>query len=403
MVPLQSLANHAAHGLWRCLPRELRRRGLTGISSALARKPDAAAPAISTGVIIGGETESANGLGELARLLHQGASILGKDKGLMRLGLPGIVASQSPPEAKTAALLAVVNAPYLPTALLRVQRGFLAGRRVIGYWAWELEKIPESWKAGTRFVHEIWAPSAFTASAFEEVAPGRVRTVLPPLAASPMAVEGTRADFELEESVFTVTVIFNLASSMERKNPLGAISAFKLAFQDSPDHLLILKLTGVEKYESDLARIKAVIGEAKNIKLITDTFSESRLRGLIRASNVVLSLHRSEGFGLVPATAMLLGCPVVATGWSGNLGFMTHDVSALVPFKLVPAKDPRGTYEIAGAHWAEPDIAAAAAWLKRLFQDSALRLRFGRDGQAYARARLGLAPYADALAASGII
>ena len=70
----------------------------------------------------------------------------------------------------------------------------------------------------------------------------------------------------------------------------------------------------------------------------------------------MLSLHRSEGFGLVPAEAMLLGRAVVATGWSGNMDFMDADSAALVGYRLVPARDPRGVFEAPGADWAEPDL-----------------------------------------------
>ncbi len=116
----------------------------------------------------------------------------------------------------------------------------------------------------------------------------------------------------------------------------------------------------------------------------------------------MLSLHRAEGFGLVPAEAMLLGVPVVATGWSGNMDFMDADSAALVPYTLVPARDPRGVFEAEGAEWAEPDIAAAAARLARLADDPAERAALGARGRATARARLGLAPVRDALAGIGL-
>jgi glycosyltransferase involved in cell wall biosynthesis len=391
------------HGAWRILPRGLRRRGLTALSAVLAGKPNKKPPATSNGLIVAGEIANANGLGELARLLHEAASALGKSRGAMGLGLPGQVAMEKPPVAPDAALLAVVNAPYLPATLLRLERNFLAGRRVIGFWAWELPQAPPSWKAGAKFVHEIWAPSAFAAGAFEPLAPGRVRAVALPLAAMNLSVEGERADFGLDASSFIVTVIFNLASSMARKNPLGAIAAFRAAFGASQDHLLVMKLTGVKDYPDDLAIIKAAIGNAGNIRLIAETYSEPRLRGLMRASDVVMSLHRSEGFGLVPATAMLLGRPVMATGWSGNLDFMAPEVSALVPYRLVPARDPRGTYELPGAQWAEPDVEAAAEMLRQLVADAPARARMAASGQLYAQERLGLAPFRAALEQSGIV
>jgi glycosyltransferase involved in cell wall biosynthesis len=136
---------------------------------------------------------------------------------------------------------------------------------------------------------------------------------------------------------------------------------------------------------------------------MTETLPEPALRGLIAASDIVLSLHRSEGFGLIPAAAMLLGRPVVATGWSGNLDFMTAETSALVSYRLVPVVDPRGTYELPGAMWAEPALDDAVASLRRLADDAALRARMGAAAAADVAVKIGEAPMLAALAANGIV
>ncbi|HVH34927.1 MAG TPA: glycosyltransferase, partial [Tahibacter sp.] len=83
------------------------------------------------------------------------------------------------------------------------------------------------------------------------------------------------------------------------------------------------------------------------------------------ACDVYLSLHRAEGFGLGLAECMALGKPVIATAYSGNLQFMDADNSCLVPYRLVPVNE--GEYpDWRDQHWAEPDVAAAAAHLRRL-------------------------------------
>ncbi len=98
---------------------------------------------------------------------------------------------------------------------------------------------------------------------------------------------------------------------------------------------------------------------------------------LIGCADVVRSLHRSEGFGLVPAQAMLLGKPVVATGWSGNMDFMTERNSAVVGYNLIPVRDPQGSYDQKDQLWADPDVEQAAEWLQRLAWSQELRRRFG--------------------------
>ena len=116
----------------------------------------------------------------------------------------------------------------------------------------------------------------------------------------------------------------------------------------------------------------------------------------------MLSLHRSEGFGLIPATGMLLGRAVIATGWSGNLAFMTPENSALVSYRTIPVIDPRGTYQFQGASWADPDIEDAASQLRYLAGNATARQAIAISGQAHARKALGAEPVLAALAASGI-
>ena len=52
----------------------------------------------------------------------------------------------------------------------------------------------------------------------------------------------------------------------------------------------------------------------------------------------------------------------------------------MVPYRLVPAIDPRGVFQAPGAVWAEADIGAAAAHLRRLADDAAARGGAGGQG-----------------------
>ncbi|MGC9272030.1 glycosyltransferase [Acidiphilium sp.] len=269
--------------------------------------------------------------------------------------------------------------------------------------AWELPTTPPSWDVGARFVHEIWAPSQFCVNAFERLAPGRVRLVPYPLAALPdLPVSGSRADFGIADNVLVVLVVLNVASSLVRKNPEAAIAAFRAAFGDRGDVLLIVKLSGTGFYPSDRQIIISAIGSSQNIRVIDQNLPESALRGLIAISDIVLSLHRAEGFGLIPATAMLFGRAVVATGWSGNMDFMDADSAGLVDFTLVPVVDPRGVYTQADCSWAEPDVSHAAQMLRALADDFDRRGNLAMRGKAKVLEVLGDAALRRALASSGI-
>ncbi len=65
---------------------------------------------------------------------------------------------------------------------------------------------------------------------------------------------------------------------------------------------------------------------------------------------------------------MALGKPVVATGWSGNLDFMDEQTSYLIPAAVTPI--PQGVPVYGGiGNWAEPDVAAATAALRQIYED----------------------------------
>lgn len=390
-----------AHRLWRLLPKTPRRAALDTLARILAPIADRTPPASSTGVVIGGEMGRVSGLGEAARVLHTGIRTLDADRGTVELGILRRPAPRTLPD--DAALILHVNPPSIPPMLARAGPSYLYGRRVIGFWNWELETLPASWRDAARFVHEIWTPSAFTKAAIETVYPGIVRLVPYPLAARDLPIaQPNRAAFDLPADAVVTTVIANLGASFARKNPLAAIAAHHAAFTTRPDRILVLKLAGGAAFPADIARITAAIGSLANIRLIDQTWSGEKLRNLLACSDILLSLHRAEGFGLVPAEAMLRGIAVVATGWSGNLQFMDETSTALVSHRLVPVADPRGDYDHPGARWAEPDIEHAAHWLRTLADNPHQRATLATRGQHVARNALGVGPLMAALAANSI-
>jgi glycosyltransferase involved in cell wall biosynthesis len=400
---------HPLHRLWRALPADARRRWLARGTAALAPRPDRVAPPAQHGVIVAGELARASGLGEGARLMLAGLTELGIPNWSIRAGLrlPGeaedvpVAASDAPPPG--APLVLHVNAPHVAAALLRMPRGFLRGRRVIGCWAWELPVAPPDWATGVRFVHEVWVPSRFTAEAIEPLLPGRVRVVPYCVASRPPAPSALdRQAFGLPADAVVTLCSFSLASSFERKNPLAAIAAHRAAFGDRADRILVMKIGHAGHFGPDLQRLRDAVAGAANIRFETRTLPLADNHALTACADIVLSLHRSEGFGLVPAEGMLLGRAVVLTNWSGNTDFTDAETAALVPYRLVPAVDPRGVFQAPGAVWAEADVNAAAAHLRHLADDPEARIALGARAQAAARQRLGPAPLAAALQAMGL-
>jgi glycosyltransferase involved in cell wall biosynthesis len=212
------------------------------------------------------------------------------------------------------------------------------------------------------------------------------------------ATPDMRGKLGLPAGALVVLNVFHLGSAFSRKNPLAAIAAFRKAFGDAPDRVLAIKVidNGAQWARREL---DTAIAGAANIRLIEGMLPEADMAGLMAAADIVISLHRSEGFGLVPAQAMALGKPVIATAWSGNLEFMNKDNSALVSYSLVPVRDPEGVFAADGQLWADANVEEAAAWLARLAGDADLRATMGAVAGKDVAAQLSPKHFAGAVAA----
>jgi glycosyltransferase involved in cell wall biosynthesis len=319
-----------------------------------------------------------------------------------REDLPPLGEPDDPPP-RGAPLVLHVNPPLLPLVLARLPRTLVRDRRLVGYWYWELPVAPAEWRLGARFVHDVWAPSRFTADALVPLVEQPVTVVRPSVASSPLLPsQRGRAEFDLPSGAVIVFSSFNLASSFARKNPLASIEAFRLAFGDRPDRMLVLKVGNPDHFPDDFERLAMAAAIHSNIRLVTGTLPPDASLALTATADIVLSLHRSEGFGLVAAEGMLLGKPVVATDWSATTEFMDASCTALVRFRLVPAEDDRGIYAVSGAEWAEADLGHAADWLRRLAEDPDLRRTLGDAARAAAFERLGTESLAQAVSSLGV-
>lgn len=286
-----------------------------------------------------------------------------------------------------------INAPLVPLALIRLGRAAVRGKYIVGCWAWELPRTPPDWRYGVSFVHEIWMPARFGAAAVAPIAAGR------PVRVVPYAV--TTGSGRLPRSgdagrPFTVLTMFSMASSVARKNPMAAIAAFRRAFGDDPDVRLVVKTSRGDAHPAGLDQIRHAIDDASNIVIDDRVLPTADIDALYASADAVLSLHRSEGFGLLVAEAMARGIPAVATDWSATTDFLDASCGMPVAYSLVPAADPQGTYDHPDMVWAEADIGDAARALVRLRSDPGLRMRLGDaaarratelwSGDAYARA-----------------
>ncbi len=275
-----------------------------------------------------------------------------------------------------------LNAPEAIHALAYLDPASWRGRYRIGFWVWELERIPASWVRASRAFHEIWVPSRFVADAMKASGVAAPIRIMPhPVALAPAAGRN-RTAFQLAEGDFVVLSMGDLRSSLTRKNLLGAISIYRRAFPDAAaGRRMIVKVQSTDPHPAIDAAVSAAIGGRSDITLLADSLSTADAQSLIASADVFLSPHRSEGYGLPLAEAFLAGVPALATGWSGNLDFMAGVPDLLIGHSFVSAEDPHGVYKASGQRWAEPDEEDAAAKLRRLAENPALRAELATSGR----------------------
>lgn len=235
----------------------------------------------------------------------------------------------------------------------------------IAYWAWELETVPDDWVEAAETVDEIWAPTEFVARAMRSRMPRPVYHMLPGVEAEPIEPV-SRAALNIPADHFVFLFAFDLHSQLHRKNPLGLIRAFQSAFRADEAVTLIIKASGGDIHAADLAMLQEA-ARGENVLLVHELVSRAQAYGFIAMADCFVSLHRSEGFGLGLAEAMLLGKPVIATGYSGTLDFMNRENSLLVDYKIVEITEDRPIYT-KGNFWAEPSIEHAAALMRQVYE-----------------------------------
>ena len=150
---------------------------------------------------------------------------------------------------------------------------------------------------------------------------------------------------------------------------------------------LVIKTSSAEQFPQARAELMAATESDPRIHWLHRLLSPAELDQLLLSGDALVSLHRSEGFGLVLADAMAIELPVIATGYSGNLEFMPPGSAALVPWQLQPIGRTCSDYR-QGWCWAEPNLAAAAQAMRCLEHNPAAAAALGRAGARAVRERL---------------
>jgi glycosyltransferase involved in cell wall biosynthesis len=283
--------------------------------------------------------------------------------------------------------------PHLHEMLLEtLPEHAVRARRNIVYLAWEQRDGSPYWPELYRDFDQVWALSSFAAESFRRFMGREVLTVPCVLDFDALPPAATKEDLGLDPDKLTYLYVLDANSSIERKNPEGAIRAFAKAFAAGEKVQLVLRISNAHRLDHR-ERIKKILRAAPphlDIRLVLEPMRHTELLRLISAADCYVSLHRAEGFGYTCAEAMAYGKPVIATGYSGNLEFMSPENSFLVDHRETEVRTADGPFQ-RGSVWAEPDVDHAAHLMRTVCLDREAARAVGARGRQDVRRILSAA------------
>lgn len=229
------------------------------------------------------------------------------------------------------------------------------------YWAWEFPEVSDKVTELLNMFNELWVPSDFCVNIFTKYTGIPVIRFSHPIQKIEDSKEFDFNQYNIPQNPKIYLTIFDSLSTTIRKNPEATLEAFTTVFKDNKESFLIVKTHNLER-SKDAQKVLEKYNNIPNIIIINEHFSKEKLHSLIQQSDVLISLHGSEGFGLTMAEAMAYGKIVIGTGYSGNLDFMNVNNSFLVQYDFTKTSNTKGLID-EGLTLAKPRLQDAVAKL----------------------------------------
>lgn len=269
------------------------------------------------------------------------------------------------------ASLFCINADMTQNIKPQVPR-FVYSQPTAAIWHWELDTLPDKFAQYVDTYSQYWVTSTFIQRTLRKYTDSPVH-IVPPVVNAPRPLYG-REQFGFRDDELIALYVFDANSTLERKNPLAAVEAFRRAAL--PHARLVVKTTNLRRYPADGERLAKAV-EAVGGVLWDGYWDRTLLNSLMASCDIYISLHRSEGFGLTVAEAMAHGKKVVVTDYGGTVDFVNDATGYPVMYRMTELERTHVVYP-RGAHWAEPDIDDAAIQLVCASTDDNLRALRGQ-------------------------
>ena len=277
-----------------------------------------------------------------------------------------------------------VNADQLGIVKHHLAQSIYGGDYNIAVPLWELSIFPSEWLENFVGIQEVWAESEFVRAALQ--AKLNIPVYYFPPAVSLSCFEKRNRDyFNLPVDKFLFHFNFDFSSYSTRKNPYAVISAYRRAFLHQSCEVptaLVIKVRGYDPDNQQFEQLKNYICDESDIIIIHQQLSHGDTLALMECCDCYVSLHRSEGFGLTLAEAMLLNKPVISTNFSSTRDFLNPTTGFPIAYQLVPLQ--AGDYPFfENQYWADPDIDHAAWTMRQVTLNSDKSRQIAHNGKCY--------------------
>ena len=253
---------------------------------------------------------------------------------------------------------------------------------------WEYGYLPVDWVRGIeQTVDEVWTPSSFVRQTYIDsgVPPSKVFVVPNGVNTNRFHPKATPRDLPTDRGFRFLFV----GGTIQRKGIDRLLDAYTRAFTRTDDVALVIKDFGTNTFyrgqdaSALIAAARALPG-GPEIVYMTQDLDEADMPGLYAACDCLVHPYRGEGYGLPIAEAMACGKPTVVTAFGAALDFANEGNCYLVPATRTALPERRiGDMEtVDQPYWAEPDVDALAAALRRVYEDRAAARAVGARAAA---------------------
>jgi len=168
----------------------------------------------------------------------------------------------------------------------------------------------------------------------------------------------------------------------DRKNVGLLVKAFFETFKNKTNKpALILKTSQVGSSYMDREEILKKINKIKktvnsnnlpNVYLLHGDFTDEEMNELYNHSKVkaMISLTKGEGFGRPLLEFTLTKKPLIVSGWSGHMDFLSHEFTNLIGGQLTKVHpSTQNQFLIPESMWFSPDLPQVGFYLKDIFEN----------------------------------